>query len=299
MTGDRGECVDVPETSAAWAQATSTRENCLGSSCRHYQDCFVMKARKRASEADVVVVNHHLFFTDVVLRDEGAQDLLPSANTIVFDEAHHLPDLARLFFGQQVSTSQVLELARDARLAQAQHAKEGTEIGEAATAAEKAARDVRLSLGQATGRTALAQLRERARFDASLDALANGRPRRPRRRRKARGGDPNAGCDAMRSPRWANGATPTSARRKMRTAKAPKSSAGSRPTRNRRSSTSRRSTRASFPRRWTTSGAWIFLRHAFRERRFSHFQSERGLRKRRKPGGPTTSRRRLSCVPRV
>jgi len=172
MTGDRGECSDVPETSAAWAQATSTRENCLGSSCRHYQDCFVMKARKRASEADVVVVNHHLFFADVVLRDEGAQDLLPSANTIVFDEAHHLPDLARLFFGRQVSTSQVLELARDARLAQAQHAKEGTEIGQAATAAEKAARDVRLSLGQATGRTALAQLRERARFDASLDALA-------------------------------------------------------------------------------------------------------------------------------
>jgi ATP-dependent DNA helicase DinG len=137
MTGDRGECVDVPETSTAWAQATSTRENCLGSSCRHYQDCFVMKARKRASEADVVVVNHHLFFADVVLRDEGAQDLLPSANTIVFDEAHHLPDLARLFFGQQVSTSQVLELARDARLAQAQHAKEGTEIREAATAAER------------------------------------------------------------------------------------------------------------------------------------------------------------------
>jgi tRNA(Arg) A34 adenosine deaminase TadA len=172
LTGDRGECSDVPETSAAWAQATSTRENCLGSSCRHYQDCFVMKARKRAAEADVIVVNHHLFFADVVLRDEGAQDLLPSANTIVFDEAHHLPDLARLFFGKQVSTSQALELARDARIVEAQHARESSDIGDAALDVEKGARDLRLALGNAMGRTALASLRGRAAFDAALDALA-------------------------------------------------------------------------------------------------------------------------------
>jgi ATP-dependent DNA helicase DinG len=172
LTGDRGECADVPETSAAWAQATSTRENCLGSRCRHYDDCFVMKARKRAAEADVIVVNHHLFFADVVLRDEGAQDLLPSANTIVFDEAHHLPDLARLFFGKQISTAQALELARDARVVEAQHARESTQIGDTALALEKAARDLRLALGNAMGRTALASLRGRAGFDAALDALA-------------------------------------------------------------------------------------------------------------------------------
>ncbi len=99
LTGDKSECADVPETSAAWTQATSTRENCLGSGCGHYEDCFVMKARKRAAAADVIVVNHHLFFADVALRDEGAADLLPAANTVIFDEAHHLPDLARLFFG--------------------------------------------------------------------------------------------------------------------------------------------------------------------------------------------------------
>ena len=109
ITGDKSECADVPESSGAWSQATSTRENCLGSACKHYQECFVMKARKRASEADVVVVNHHLFFADVVLRDEGAADLLPAANTVIFDEAHHLPDLARLFFGQSVSTAQAVE----------------------------------------------------------------------------------------------------------------------------------------------------------------------------------------------
>jgi ATP-dependent DNA helicase DinG len=130
-----------------------------------------MKARKSASDADVVVVNHHLFFADVVLREEGVTDLLPSANTIVFDEAHHLPDLARLFFGQAVSTAQVVELARDARGAQILHAKETPAIGEAALAADRAARDVRIALGTGTGRFAAAQLDANADLARALDAL--------------------------------------------------------------------------------------------------------------------------------
>ncbi len=171
-SGDRSECSDVPEGSGAWAQATSTRENCLGSACRYYADCFVMKARKRAGDADVVVVNHHLFFADIALRDEGAADLLPDANTVIFDEAHHLPDLARLFFGQSLSTTQLAELARDARVAEAQHARESTQMGDAAAEVERAARDLRLALGAAMGRVALAALRERAAFDRALEALA-------------------------------------------------------------------------------------------------------------------------------
>jgi ATP-dependent DNA helicase DinG len=170
-SGDKAECLQVPELSGAWARATSTRENCLGSKCRHYEDCFVMKARKAANDADIVVVNHHLFFADVVLRDEGVTDLLPSANTIVFDEAHHLPDLARLFFGQSVSTAQVIELARDARGAQILHAKETPAIGEAALAADRAARDVRIALGQGPGRYAAAQLDANAGLGAALDGL--------------------------------------------------------------------------------------------------------------------------------
>ena len=171
MSGDRSECSEVPEGSGAWAQATSTRENCLGSACRHYQDCFVMKARKRAADADIVVVNHHLFFADVALRDGGAADLLPEANTVIFDEAHHLPDLARLFFGQSLSTNQLLELGRDVQTAEAAHAREGTEMGDAALAMETAARDVRIALGSAAGRIALPQLRERAAFDRALASL--------------------------------------------------------------------------------------------------------------------------------
>ena len=112
-TGDKSELTDVPENATIWPSVTSTRDNCIGQECKFYKDCFVMEARKRALAADVVVVNHHLFFADVMLRDEGVAELLPSANTIIFDEAHQLPEVAGLFFGEDVSTSQLMELARD------------------------------------------------------------------------------------------------------------------------------------------------------------------------------------------
>jgi ATP-dependent DNA helicase DinG len=114
-TGDKAECIDVPEDSGAWGLATSTRENCLGQECPDAKGCFVMAARQDALAADVVVVNHHLFFADVMLKDEGMGELLPACNTIIFDEAHQLPEVAGLFFGESVSTSQVIELGRDTR----------------------------------------------------------------------------------------------------------------------------------------------------------------------------------------
>src|SRR5690606_39142678 len=135
-----------------WAQVTSTRENCLGSDCPHYKGCFVMEARKRALEADVVVVNHHLFFADLVLRDEGAGELLPAANAVILDEAHQLPDTASLFFGESVSTAQLLELARDTRMAALQHAKDFAPLPQAIQALEKSARELRLQCGEVPGR---------------------------------------------------------------------------------------------------------------------------------------------------
>jgi ATP-dependent DNA helicase DinG len=99
-TGDRGELADVPENASIWPLVTSTRDNCLGAECAFHADCFVLKARKAALEADVVVVNHHLFFADVMLRDEGLAELLPACNTLILDEAHQLPDTATLFFGE-------------------------------------------------------------------------------------------------------------------------------------------------------------------------------------------------------
>ncbi|HEY8119459.1 MAG TPA: ATP-dependent DNA helicase [Methylophilaceae bacterium] len=143
-TGDKAELVDVPESATIWPAVTSTRDNCMGQECGYYKDCFVMEARKRALAADVVVVNHHLFFADVMLRDEGVAELLPSANTVIFDEAHQLPEVAGLFFGEDVSTSQLMELARDAHAEFITTAKDCLALPEATAALEKAVRDFRL-----------------------------------------------------------------------------------------------------------------------------------------------------------
>ena len=143
-TGDKSELTSVPENATIWPSVTSTRDNCMGADCSFYKECFVMEARKRALAADVVVVNHHLFFADVMLRDEGVAELLPSANTVIFDEAHQLPEVAGLFFGEDVSTSQVIELTRDALAAQMVLAKDCIALAEAIPKLEKATKDFRL-----------------------------------------------------------------------------------------------------------------------------------------------------------
>jgi ATP-dependent DNA helicase DinG len=111
--GDRGKVPSVDEASSAWAYATASSESCLGSECPDYSRCFVMKARQQAAKADIVVVNHHLLCADMALKDGGIAELLPTVDTIVFDEAHQLPDTATQFFGQSVSSRQLIELARD------------------------------------------------------------------------------------------------------------------------------------------------------------------------------------------
>ena len=143
-TGDKAELTDVPENATIWLNVTSTRDNCLGQDCSFYKDCFVMEARKKALAADVVVVNHHLFFADVMLRDEGVAELLPSANTVIFDEAHQLPEVAGLFFGEDISTSQLMELCRDSTIAHLSLAKDCVALGEAIPKLEKACKDFRL-----------------------------------------------------------------------------------------------------------------------------------------------------------
>lgn len=150
-TGDKGELGDVPETASVWPLVTSTRENCLGSECAYHAECFVLAARKRALDADLVVVNHHLFFADVMLRDEGLSELLPACNTVVFDEAHQLPETASLFFGDAFSTHQLIELARDSKLTAAAFARDYPDLPKAADMLEKAARDLRLACGLEQG----------------------------------------------------------------------------------------------------------------------------------------------------
>lgn len=144
QSGDKSGLADVPETAPIWMNVTSTRDNCLGQECPMHKDCFVLKARKEAMEADIVVVNHHLFFADVMLRDEGVAELLPACNTVIFDEAHQLPETASLFFGESLSTSQLFDLAKDARIEALTSAKDFAALPVACDALEKAGRDLRL-----------------------------------------------------------------------------------------------------------------------------------------------------------
>jgi ATP-dependent DNA helicase DinG len=170
FTGDRGDLPDVPEDAPVWLHATSTRENCLGQECPDYKDCFVMRARRNALAADVVVVNHHLFFADVALRDEGVAELLPACNTVIFDEAHQLPEVARAFFGERVSTAQLIELARDARLELRAAGGASPELDALAARLDRAARDLRLAFTE-TGRLSWRQALARPSFGEALAAL--------------------------------------------------------------------------------------------------------------------------------
>ena len=170
-SGDKAELSRVPENALIWNLVTSTRDNCLGAECTYYQDCFVMKARKEAQQADVVVVNHHLFFADVALKDTGVAELLPTANTVIFDEAHQLPDTATLFFGDTVSTSQVMELCRDVLAEGLTHARDGADWGAVVSTVEKAARDLRLTFPSEGSRLALEQIAQSSPFFPALEHL--------------------------------------------------------------------------------------------------------------------------------
>lgn len=130
-----------------------------------------MEARKQALSADVVVVNHHLFFADVMLRDEGLSELLPACNTVIFDEAHQLPETASLFFGESVSTSQLLELAHEVETEGLLCAKDFVALPEAASAMEKAARDLRLTIEGENTRLSLAAAIQNPEFKEALDEL--------------------------------------------------------------------------------------------------------------------------------
>ena len=170
-SGDKAALSSVPENASVWGDVTSTRDNCLSSECPHYAECFVMKARKEALLADVVVVNHHLFFADVMLKDEGVTELLPACNTVIFDEAHQLPDTATLFFGDQVSNAQLQELTRDATAAVLTEAPEARELVDLLGALLLAGKQFRLAIDRPPGKYAHAAMRH-AEFAAELAKLS-------------------------------------------------------------------------------------------------------------------------------
>lgn len=136
-----GDLAEVPELSDAhpvWPQVTSTRENCLGQRCSEFADCHVVAARRRAQEADLVVVNHHLLLADLALKEDGFGDLLGTADAVILDEAHQLPDLATQFFGQQFGSRQIENVLAEGRAALLRAGASLAEIGTAARAVEAA-----------------------------------------------------------------------------------------------------------------------------------------------------------------
>ncbi|MFA7667044.1 MAG: ATP-dependent DNA helicase, partial [Burkholderiaceae bacterium] len=169
-TGDRAEFGGIAEDSPLWAKATSTRENCLGQDCPDIDRCFVFRARQAAQQADVVVVNHHLFCADLALRDEGVSELLPSANAVIFDEAHQLPEIAVQFFGRSLSSHQLTDFGRDLLCIGLADARDAADWTTVVGTLEQAQREWRLAAGRPGRRDAL-QLRAETGHRAALARL--------------------------------------------------------------------------------------------------------------------------------
>ena len=172
-SGDRGEFAEVPEDSPLWPRVTSTTENCLGAECPQFGDCFVVKARRAAQEADLVVVNHHLLFADLAIKQEGFGEILPGAHAFILDEAHQIPELAGVFFSTSVTARQVTELAADAL------AECGSVTGALANlqapieAIGPAVKRARLALDKLPAKGSFAQIESDSAIVTELHALAD------------------------------------------------------------------------------------------------------------------------------
>ncbi len=145
--GDTSACIQVTEDSFVWPLVTSTNDNCLGSDCPRYKECFVVKARKKAMDADIIVVNHHLFLADIVVKESGFAELIPEADVMIFDEAHQLPDIASQYFGQQLSSRQLMDLSKDIIIAYRTEVRDSQQLQKSADRLAQATQDFRLMLG--------------------------------------------------------------------------------------------------------------------------------------------------------
>jgi ATP-dependent DNA helicase DinG len=145
-SGDIGEFADIPENDSLWYYATSNSDNCLGGECPEIERCFVLKARKLAMDADILVINHHLYFSDLALKEDGFGELLPQADVLIFDEAHQLPDIAGNFYGQQITLRQIDALCRDTVEAEVAEAAESKALKKRSDHLVKCAADFRLAL---------------------------------------------------------------------------------------------------------------------------------------------------------
>lgn len=149
-TGDFTECIELAEDSPIIPQLTSTAESCLGTDCPNYGECYVASARKKALNADIVVVNHHLFFADMAVKESGFGELIPNAEVIIFDEAHQLPDIASQYFGQSLTSRQFFDLCKDINIVYRTELKDMQQLGNTSDTLLKIVQDFRLLLGESS-----------------------------------------------------------------------------------------------------------------------------------------------------
>lgn len=170
--GDLAELEALPEDSPLWPMVTSTADNCLGSECPLWNECFVVQARQRAQSADLVVVNHHLLLADLALKQEGFGEILPGAQAFVVDEAHQLPELAAQFFGESLSARPLVELARDT-LAECKEVPGAlAALQQPARELEHATRALRATMEGLPGRGTRDRALHWPAFDSGLDMVA-------------------------------------------------------------------------------------------------------------------------------
>ncbi len=170
-SGDIAELSNIPEDAFIWPKVTSTTENCLGSDCDWFSDCHVMKARREAQNADLVVINHHLLCADMALKEEGFGELLPGAEAFIIDEAHQLPETASRFFGMALSSRQLLELAQDSINEYVDETGKLDGLPDVAHELEKATREFRLVMGQGEQRSPWSRLAGNEALTEGRDAL--------------------------------------------------------------------------------------------------------------------------------
>lgn len=170
---DSGEIIEVssvPKDAEVWTHVTSTVDNCVGAECEYYKECYVVKARRRAQEADVVVVNHHLFFADMALKEEGFGELLPNASTVILDESHQIPEIASTFFSDTFSSRQVRELARDI-VAEATVLGDMPALRDEAQQVDKIVQDLRLAMDKPGLREPWYKIRNKPAIIQEVDNL--------------------------------------------------------------------------------------------------------------------------------
>ncbi|MGX2956704.1 ATP-dependent DNA helicase [Ursidibacter arcticus] len=170
-TGDLSECITIAEDSPILPQLVSSTESCLGADCPNYKECYVVQARKRAMDADIVVVNHHLFCADMAVKENGFGELIPDAELVIFDEAHQLPDIASQYFGQSLTSRQLFDICKDCNIVYRSELKDLAQLGKASDHLQKVVQDFRLLLGDGSLRGNLRELLNNPKVVEGLNKL--------------------------------------------------------------------------------------------------------------------------------